>query len=137
MISLQGATAPGAAVGAEMVDDVTPYEHMKLRMLNGTHSALAYLGYLAGHDTIADCMSPTRSFARFVERLWTEEIIPAVEAPGGDAPDLCPRRCTSATTNPAIRHRTWQIAMDGSQKLPQRILGTMAESSPPGGRHPV
>ena len=115
------------AVGAEMVADVTPYEHMKLRMLNGTHSPLAYLGYLAGHETIADCMADP-AFARFVDHLWTKEIIPAVDAPPGVSLTEYAQALHARYDNPAIRHRTWQIAMDGSQKLPQRILGTVAES---------
>ena len=115
------------AVGAQMVDDVTPYEHMKLRMLNGTHSPLAYLGYLAGHETVADCMADP-VFARFVDRLWDAEIIPAVEAPPGVSLADYAAALHKRYDNPAIRHRTWQIAMDGSQKLPQRILGTVSES---------
>ena len=115
-----------AAVGVELVADVTAYEHMKLRMLNGTHSALAYLGYLAGHETIADTVADP-VFAGFVRRLWTQEIIPAVEAPPGVDLAAHAGRLFDRYRNPAIRHRTWQIAMDGSQKLPQRILGTIAE----------
>jgi fructuronate reductase len=115
-----------AAVGVELVVDVTPYEHMKLRMLNGTHSALAYLGYLAGHETIADTTADP-VFTRFVTRLWTEEIIPAVAPPPGVDLATYAEALLRRYRNPAIRHRTWQIAMDGSQKLPQRFLGTIAE----------
>ncbi|GHA43967.1 mannitol dehydrogenase [Amylibacter ulvae] len=115
-----------AAAGAEMVADVTAHEHMKLRMLNGTHSALAYTGYLAGHETISDTVGDP-VFAKFARRLWSE-IIPSVIAPDGvnlyDYSDAL----FSRYANPAIRHKTWQIAMDGSQKLPQRILGTMREN---------
>ena len=49
-----------AAAGVQMVSDVTPFEHMKLRLLNASHSALAYLGYLAGHETIASTMTDVR-----------------------------------------------------------------------------
>lgn len=114
-------------VGVQLVADVTPYEHMKLRMLNGTHSSLAYLGYLAGYDTIADAMAAP-AFADFVRRLWREEIIPALTAPPGQDLDAYAEALAERYANPAIRHRTWQIAMDGSQKLPQRILGTIAEN---------
>jgi fructuronate reductase len=114
-------------VGVELVGDVTPYEHMKLRMLNGTHSALAYLGYLAGHETIAETVADP-VFAAFVRRLWAREIIPAVKAPPGVDLGAYADALMARYRNPAIRHRTWQIAMDGSQKLPQRILGTMAEA---------
>ncbi len=115
------------AAGAELVRDVTPYEHMKLRMLNGTHSALAYLGYLAGHETIADTMADA-VFARFVRHLWAEEIAPVLTPPPGVSLAAYADALAARYANPAIRHRTWQIAMDGSQKLPQRILGTLAEN---------
>lgn len=115
-----------AAVGVQMVQDVTAFEHMKLRMLNGTHSSLAYLGYLAGHETIADTVS-NPAFSAFVVQLW-DEIMPTVAAPPGvSLPDYA-HALKARYANPAIRHRTWQIAMDGSQKLPQRLLGTMAEN---------
>ena len=100
---------------------------MKLRCLNGTHSALAYLGYLAGHETIADAVADP-PFEALCNRLWKDEILPTLETPEGE--DL-PRYCRSLMAryqNPAIRHRTWQIAMDGSQKLPQRILGTIQDN---------
>lgn len=115
------------SVGVQMVADVTPYEHMKLRMLNGTHSSLAYLGYLAGHETIADTMADP-VFADFVRSLWRDEIIPALTPPPGEDLAAYADALAARYANPAIRHRTWQIAMDGSQKLPQRILGTIAES---------
>jgi len=112
-----------AAAGAQLVDDVAAFEDMKLRMLNGTHSALAYLGYLAGHETISDTVADP-AFAAYVRHCW-EEIMPAVAAPPGvDLTDYADA-LFDRYANPAIRHRTWQIAMDGSQKLPQRLLGTL------------
>ncbi len=123
------------AVGAQLVGDVTPFEHMKLRMLNGTHSSLAYLGYLAGHETIADTVADP-AFADFLRGLWRHEIIPALTPPPGvDLGDYADA-LLARYANPAIRHRTWQIAMDGSQKLPQRILGTIAEVRAAGGTVP-
>lgn len=120
-----GARPDLGAVGVELVRDVAPYEHMKLRMLNGTHSALAYLGYLAGHETVADTVADP-AFAALVRRLWADEIIPALDPPPGVDLGGYAARLFARYANPAIRHRTWQIAMDGSQKLPQRILGTLA-----------
>ena len=114
-----------AAAGAMLVKDVTPFEHMKLRMLNGTHSALAYLGYLAGHETIAETVADP-VFAAYVKALWRDEIAPAVAAPPGVDLNDYAQALFDRYANAAIRHRTWQIAMDGSQKLPQRILGTLA-----------
>jgi fructuronate reductase len=121
-----GARPPWEAGGAQFVRDVEPFEHMKLRLLNGAHSALAYLGYLAGHETIADAMADP-VFAQFVERLWQEEIVPVVPPPPETDLLAYVAALHARFSNPAIRHRTWQIAMDGSQKLPQRLLGTVRE----------
>jgi fructuronate reductase len=121
-----GARPHWEAGGAQFVRDVEPFEHMKLRLLNGAHSALAYLGYLAGHETIADAMADP-VFAQFVERLWREEIVPVVPPPPETDLLAYVAALQARFSNPAIRHRTWQIAMDGSQKLPQRLLGTLRE----------
>lgn len=115
------------AVGVQLVENVTPFEHMKLRCLNGTHSSLAYLGYLAGHETISDTVADP-VFATFCKALWNNEITPGLHAPKGVSLADYTAALFSRYSNPAIRHRTWQIAMDGSQKLPQRILGTIAEN---------
>ncbi|UYP67575.1 mannitol dehydrogenase family protein [Thalassobacter stenotrophicus] len=123
---VDGARPDLEAAGVEMVRDVTAHEHMKLRMLNGTHSALAYIGYLAGHETIADTMADP-VLAGYARALWAE-IMPAVQAPEGVSLPVYANALFERYTNPAIRHRTWQIAMDGSQKLPQRILGTLREN---------
>tara|TARA_B100000900_G_C20571254_1_gene713324 strand:- start:589 stop:2031 length:1443 start_codon:yes stop_codon:yes gene_type:complete len=116
-----------AAAGAQMVNDVTAFEHMKLRCLNGTHSSLAYLGYLAGHETIYDTVS-NPDFARYCKHLWSAEIIPSLDPPEGTNLQHYAKALFERYSNPAIRHLTWQIAMDGSQKLPQRILGTISEN---------
>ncbi len=112
--------------GAQFVTEVEPFEHMKLRLLNGAHSALAYLGYLGGHETIAETMADP-GYAGFVERLWREEIVPVVPPPPETDLLAYVAALRARFSNPAIRHRTWQIAMDGSQKLPQRLLGTIRE----------
>lgn len=115
------------AAGVELVTSVTAHEHMKLRMLNGTHSSLAYLGYLAGHETISETVADP-VLARFVKRLWQQEIIPSLDAPPGVDLKTYADALLERYENPGIRHRTWQIAMDGSQKLPQRILGTLRDN---------
>jgi len=109
----------------QMVRDVTPFEEMKLRMLNGTHSALAYVGYLAGFETVADAAT-NPVMAAYLRHLWRHEIIPTLTAPPGVDLHAYADALFARYANPSIRHRTWQIAMDGSQKLPQRILGTIA-----------
>lgn len=108
------------AGGALFVTDVAPYEKMKLRMLNGAHSMLAYSGFLAGHRYVRDVMQD-KALAALVARHMkaaaaTLEAVPGVDL-GRYAGDLQER-----FRNPAIAHETYQIAMDGTQKLPQRLL---------------
>ncbi|VEB86338.1 sugar-phosphate dehydrogenase [Citrobacter koseri] len=111
--------------GVQMVDDVLPWEQMKLRMLNGSHSFLAYLGYLAGFQHISDCMQDS-AFREAAYRLMINEQAPTLRITNVDlsryAASLIER-----FANPALKHRTWQIAMDGSQKLPQRMLEGIRE----------
>lgn len=108
------------AAGVQMVKDVLPWEQMKLRMLNGSHSFLAYLGYLAGYAHINECMEDA-SFREAARRVMLNEQAPTLRITDVDltayADSLIDR-----FANPALQHRTWQIAMDGSQKLPQRML---------------
>jgi fructuronate reductase len=113
--------------GVQMVDDVAPFEHMKLRCLNGTHSALAYLGVLAGKRTVAEAVADP-AFRGFIERLWADEIIPSLVPPPGEDVARYVTRLMQRYRNPGIEHRTIQIAMDGSQKLPQRILAPVADN---------
>jgi fructuronate reductase len=115
-----------AAAGVQFVADVSTHEEMKLRMLNGTHSALAYTGYLAGYDTISQTVADP-ILDRFVRDLW-DEIIPSVVAPEGIDLDVYATSLLARYNNAGIHHRTWQIAMDGSQKLPQRMLGTVRDA---------
>ena len=109
-----------------MVADVRPYEHMKLRLLNGSHSTLAYLGYLAGYETVSDVMADA-AFARLVRDLMDEEVTPTLPVPPGADLAGYKRSLQERFANPALKHRTWQIAMDGSQKLPQRLVGTIRD----------
>lgn len=112
--------------GAEFVTDVEPYEHMKLRLLNGSHSTLAYLGYLSGYETVADTMADP-AFVRLIEGLMDDEVTPTLHMPPGADLAAYKRALVQRFRNPALKHRTWQIAMDGSQKLPQRLLGTVRD----------
>ncbi|KRR15331.1 mannitol dehydrogenase [Bradyrhizobium jicamae] len=114
-----------AAAGVQLVSDVTPFEHMKLRLLNASHSALAYLGYLAGHETIAATMTDER-FAAFALQVM-QNAAPTLAMPEGTDLAAYSASLLKRFSNPALHHRTWQIAMDGSQKLPQRLLATMQD----------
>jgi fructuronate reductase len=122
-------------VGAELVADVAPYETAKLRMLNGAHSALAYIGLGAGHGLVHRAIADP-AIRPVIERLMREEAAPTIDAaPGQDlaayADDLLDR-----FANPALHHRLIQIAMDGSQKIPQRWLETLAWHQTRGQRCP-
>ncbi len=115
------------AGGAQFVASAVPFEAMKLRMLNGAHSAIAYLGVQAGWATVDEAMAqPT--LARYVEALLRDEVAPTLAArlPGVDLDAYC-AQLMQRFANPALAHRCLQIAMDGSQKLPQRWLGTLRE----------
>jgi fructuronate reductase len=115
------------AGGAQFVDDVAPFEAMKLRLLNASHSAIAYLGFLAGHDCIYEVAAQPH-FVALMRRLMRDEVSPTLNVPPGV--DLAAYRdaLIERFGNPALPHRTRQIAMDGSQKLPQRLLATAREN---------
>ena len=118
--------------GAEIVEDVEPFEYMKLRHLNGSHSALSYLGSLAGYETIASCMEDP-AYVNFMRTMMDEEITPTLDMPQGVDVGAYKDSLVERFTNPAIKHRTAQIAMDGSQKLPNRICGPVRERLASGG----
>ncbi|GIG66746.1 mannitol dehydrogenase family protein [Phytomonospora endophytica] len=119
--------------GAVLTDDVTPWEDLKLRTLNGVHSTLAYLGALAGCDTIAETLSLPGMEAT-MRRLIAEDVAPGLTPPPGVSAVDYGEEVLARFANPGIAHRTIQIAMDGSQKLPQRILRTITERRATGGR---
>jgi fructuronate reductase len=112
--------------GADLVDDVRPYELLKLRMLNGTHSLLAYLGALRGYDTIAEAVADDELACAATSYL-TEDAAPTLDAPPGLDPAAYGKQVLERFANPALRHTTVQVGMDGSQKLPLRLLGTVRD----------
>jgi fructuronate reductase len=124
---VDGVRPPWERVGVQFVSDLAPFERAKLRMLNASHSALAYLGYLAGHETIFDAVSD-ELFARFVRRFWGDDVIPVLPVTPGLDLEHYANQLFERYSNPAIRHRLWQIAMDGSQKLPPRLLSTVRDN---------
>ncbi len=113
-----------AALGVQLTQDVAPWEEAKLRLLNGAHSGLAYLGGLAGIEYVHEVVG-TQDGRRFVETLWNEAETTLTPPPELDVAAYR-RDLMARFANPALRHRTRQIAMDGSQKLPQRLLATIA-----------
>jgi fructuronate reductase len=122
--------APGpdwASVGVTVTRDVAAYEQAKLRILNGAHSTLGYLGLLRGVKTTREAMA-NPVLARFVRRLVTEDIAPSLTPPPGlDLADYI-ETVLARIANPAITHHLGQIAWDGSQKLPHRLFGAIEDA---------
>ncbi|WP_295797184.1 mannitol dehydrogenase family protein [uncultured Microbulbifer sp.] len=110
--------------GATFVDDVEVYELIKLRLLNGSHSMLAYSGYLAGCETVADVMA-VPAFNKLALHFMQTEATTSIDVPADFDIAAYQAELIERFENRALRHRTWQIAMDGSQKIPQRWLGTL------------
>lgn len=108
--------------GVTMVEDVGPFEDMKLRLLNGAHSGIAYLGLLSGHATV-DRAFADPAILQFVDALWAEAIPTLPEDAGLDTAAYT-AELAGRFSNAALAHRTAQIANDGSQKLPQRIVAS-------------
>jgi fructuronate reductase len=112
------------AVGVQVVADVAPFERAKLRLLNGAHSAMAWLGGLAGltfvHEFVRDPAGAT-----YVEALWGEAQTTLDPAAGLDLPAYR-AQLLARFRDEAIAHRLSQIAIDGSLKLPPRLLSSLA-----------
>lgn len=113
-----------AAVGVEVTRDVAGFERAKLRILNGAHSTLAYLGLLRGHVSVADAMRDP-ALATYVEAMIVEEIQPTLPPVSGLDLDAYRTAVLTRFRNPVIVHALAQIAYDGSQKLPYRLYDTI------------
>lgn len=111
--------------GAEIVTDVHPYETAKLRMLNGAHSALAYIGLIHGHEFVHQAIADP-AIRPIIERLMREEAAPSIAAAPGQDLFAYAEALIARFANSALNHRLIQIAMDGSQKIAQRWLETLA-----------
>ena len=115
-----------SAAGATLTNDVAAWEKAKLRILNGSHSTLAYLGLLMGHETVADAVGD-ELLSSFVGRLVEDDIIPTLIPSALDLQAYA-QETLERFRNGAIHHRLSQIAWDGSQKLPYRLLGTTLDT---------
>lgn len=119
-----------AAAGVTVVDDVAPFEDAKLRLLNGSHTAMACLGAVAGWPVIGECITQP-AVRSFITGLMTREVGPQLSRP--DWPGY--RDALLARfANPALQHSVHQIATDSSQKIPQRwppsVLGALRAGLP-------
>lgn len=111
-------------VGVQLVGDVRPYEIAKLRMLNGAHSVLAYLGLRLGYSFVHEAIGDS-VLAGLVRRLMTVEAAATLPVAAGLDADAYAATLLARFANPALEHRLAQIAADGSVKLPQRLLATI------------
>lgn len=118
---------PLERAGVILSTDIAGWDRAKLRLLNGPHSALAYLGLLLELETVSDAMRHP-ALAAFVERLMREDIAPTLAAMDGFDARAYIDAILARFRNPAIRHRLAQIAWDGSQKLPVRLFGTISDA---------
>jgi fructuronate reductase len=111
--------------GAQITSDVHAFENAKLRMLNGAHSALAYLGIRRGHEFVHQAIADPE-LAPLIDRLMREEAATSLTPAHGQDLAAYADALIDRFKNPALNHRLAQIAMDGSQKIPQRWLETLA-----------
>ena len=110
------------AAGAVLTGDVAPYETMKLRLLNGAHSMLAYLG--SRFTYVSEAVG---ELGEVVRRYMDEDASPTLGVPAGFDLEAYKSALLERFANPALKHCTAQIAMDGSQKLRQRLLCVVSE----------
>ncbi len=113
-------------VGVLMVDDVRVFEKIKLRLLNGAHSIMAYTGYLSGYQFISQVME-NPAFVKMIKTHMAREAGETLQAPQGFDIEAYKQQLIDRFSNKALKHKTWQIAMDGSQKIPQRWLETLRQ----------
>jgi fructuronate reductase len=112
--------------GVVLTGDAQPWERLKLRTLNGVHSAIAYLGALAGRETIADALR-VPGLREAMLRYIAEDVAGSLIPPDGVDVVEYGEECLERFANPAVHYRTVQVATDGSQKLPQRVLHTIQD----------
>ncbi len=114
-----------ARFGVQLTDAVGPWEDAKLRLLNGAHSGIAYLGGLTGDDFVHEFVARPEGRA-FVDALWNESAATLTPPAGLDVASYR-EQLMARFANPSLQHRTRQIAADGSQKLPQRLIAPIRE----------
>jgi fructuronate reductase len=116
-----------ASVGVTLTANVGAHERAKLRLLNGAHSTLAYMGLIKGYESVSEAMRDN-ALASFVKSLMLEDIAPTVRPPKELDVGAYIESILARFRNPAVRHLLSQIAWDGSQKLRFRLMGTIADN---------
>jgi mannitol-1-phosphate/altronate dehydrogenase len=123
---------PLERVGVQFVDDVAPYKLIKSRLLNGSHSALGYLGWLAGYETSAEAMGDER-IARFIEQLMREEVVPGLPADvAGMELDPYVDVLLDRLASSAIADSLARLCRRGSTKMNDYVLPSLHDASAAG-----
>lgn len=112
--------------GATFVESVAPFEKIKLRLLNGSHSCMAYMGHVMGIEFVHEVIA-NHSIKKLIKRMMDDEITPTLSPPSNFDLSLYKNNLIDRFSNAAVPHKTSQVAIDGSQKLPQRLLEPIRE----------
>ncbi|NNG21050.1 mannitol dehydrogenase family protein [Naumannella sp. ID2617S] len=123
---------PFEEVGVQLVDDVVPYELLKLRLLNASHQALCYLGYLCGYRYAHEvCSDP--EFVDFLLGYMEREGTPTLpEVPGVDI-DAYRRRLIERFANPEVRDHLARLCLESSDRIPKWLVPVIRENLASGG----
>ena len=119
-------------VGAQFVADVTPYEKMKIRLLNAGHSVLGLLGSIHGHETIDGCMADPL-FATYLRRFMDIEATPVLDPVEGVDLEAYKDSLIERFGNPNIKDNLARICLESSAKLPKFLIPTIHENLAQGG----
>ncbi|WP_197373058.1 mannitol dehydrogenase family protein [Mycolicibacterium baixiangningiae] len=118
---------PFEDVGVLLVDDVTPYEQMKLRLLNAGHQALCYFGYLVGYRLVHDAAGDPL-FAEFLSQYMDSEATPTLQpVPGIDLPDY-KRTLIERFANPGVRDTIARLCYGSSDRIPKWLLPVVRDN---------
>jgi mannitol 2-dehydrogenase len=118
--------------GVQMVNDVQPYELMKLRLLNASHQVMSYLGYLAGYRYVHEvCSDP--QFAEFILGYMEEEATPTLQPVPGIDLDAYRTELLRRFSNPAIKDTLARQMVDASERIPKFLLPVIREQLELGG----
>ena len=120
------------AVGVEFVEDVTPYEKMKIRILNGGHAVIAYPAGLLGIEYVHEAMQDPQ-ISGFLAKIEAEEIIPATTPPAGVSLEAYAAKVAERFANPKIADTIRRLCLDGSNRQPKFIIPTIADRLTAGG----
>jgi fructuronate reductase/mannitol 2-dehydrogenase len=121
-------------VGVQFVTDVRPYEQMKTRMLNGAHTALGYLGYLAGYRTTAEVMADP-VFRDYVVTMMSREVVPLLQPVPGLDLAVYQRTLVERLSNPRMADQLARLSSRGSTKVPSYLLPSIRDALTHGSSH--